>query len=135
MKVIKLLLALSIFINFSCSGSLVEELEDQTLVGQWKLAKVCYSYGATTCDEEEMWDAEEDEILNFNEDGSFSFNKEGEICSGSFLREREFDVKLSASSGNCSFDETIFWLSKLELNEMIFSPRCTEYCSHLYTRI
>lgn len=108
--------------------------EEPTLVGTWKLSKLCFSNGASSCNEEDMWDAEEEEILTFTEDGSFSFNKEGEICSGTYLREGEMDVNLTATGGNCNFDETTFWLTKLELDEMIFSPRCIEGCPHLYVR-
>lgn len=135
MKIIKLVIAFLFLISYSCSKSMENEMEDQsTLVGQWKLEKVCYSYGAGSCDEEDMWDAEEDEILTFAEDGSFSFNKEGEICTGIYFREDDYNVKLTASGGNCSFDKTIFSLRKLEINEMIFSPKCTEHCAHLYVR-
>ena len=108
--------------------------EEITMVGTWKLSKLCFSNGASSCDLEDMWDAEHEEIITFTEDGSFTFNNEGDICAGSYARSGESDVELTAESGNCNFDETVFWLSSLTANEMIFSPRCIEGCPHLYTR-
>lgn len=113
--------------------------EEPTLIGTWKLSKLCFSNGASSCNVEDMWDADTNEVLTFTEDGNFTFDIEGSICSGTYsMTEQEGvviqDVNLIATGGDCSFDETIFWLSKLTIDEMILSPRCIEGCPHLYVR-
>jgi len=108
--------------------------EEVTMVGSWKLSKLCFSNGASSCNPSDMWDADYEEILTFTSQNEFTFNNEGEICSGTYTRVGEMDVELTAESGNCNFDETVFWLSSLTATEMIFSPRCIEGCPHLYTR-
>ena len=114
--------------------------EEITMVGHWKLEKLCFSTGASSCSEEDMWNADTDEVLTFREDGTFTFDIEGEICEGNYEivaleAETISNVNLNSTVGNCNFTETIFWLGRLTYDEMIFSPRCIEGCPHLYKRI
>jgi len=108
--------------------------EEATMVGTWKLSKLCFSNGASSCNLEDLRDADYEETITFTSDSKFTFDREGEICSGSFNHVDEMDVELTSESGNCNFDETVFWLSSLTATEMIFSPRCIEGCPHLYIR-
>lgn len=108
--------------------------EEITMVGTWKLSKLCFSNGASACEFEDMWDAEHEETITFTEQNEFTFNNEGVICSGYYARFGEIDVELTAESGDCSFDETVYFLTSLTSSEMIFSPRCIEGCPHLYIR-
>jgi len=108
--------------------------QEVTMIGTWKLSKLCFSNGASSCDLDDLRDADYEEIITFSGDGSFTFNNEGDICSGQYSRSGEIDVDLIAESGNCNFDETVFWLTSLTDTEMIFSPRCIEGCPHLYIR-
>lgn len=116
-----------------------ESTIDGTIVGTWKLSKLCFSDGASSCNEDDLWDAETNEILTFTEDGNFTFDIEGAICNGTYSINEQGetviqDVNLIRTSGDCSFEETIYWLSKLSATEMILSPRCIEGCPHLYLR-
>lgn len=113
--------------------------EEPTLVGTWKLSKLCFSNGASSCNEEDMWDATTNEVLSFTEDGNFTFDIDGTICNGTYvIIEQEGvevqNVDLVATGGDCSFDKATFWLGQLTVNEMLFSPRCFEGCPHLYVR-
>ena len=108
--------------------------EEATMVGTWKLSKLCFSNGASSCDLDDMWDAEHEETITFTADNQFTFDKEGDICSGFYARVTDTEVELTAESGNCNFDETVFWLTSVTATEMIFSPRCIEGCPHLYIR-
>lgn len=130
-----LILALGIY---SCSSTecCLPVDQDNLLLGEWRLSKLCFSDGASSCNEEDMWDADFSEIVNFYADGSFSFDKDGDVCSGQFEYDGEMDIDLTATDGtNCNFDNTIFWVTRLTESEMIMSPRCIEGCPHLYVRM
>lgn len=108
--------------------------EEPTIVGTWTLTKLCFSNGASSCNEEDMWDADFSETLTFTEDGNLTINRDGDLCSATYaVRENRF-VDLVATSGNCNFDNTTFFLGKVTSEELLFSPQCIEGCPHLYIR-
>lgn len=104
------------------------------ILGTWKLDKLCFSNGASSCNEEDMWDAEINQVITFNENGEFTFDTDGEICSGTYDIDTDLFVNLIASAGSCTFEETIYILELRSVNEIMFSPRCIEGCPHLYVR-
>jgi len=107
------------------------------LIGTWKLDKLCYSDGASSCNEEDMWDAEISQIITFFESGEFTFNINGEICSGTYLNKTNDIndvVTLNATLGNCNFESASYFLELRAVNEIMFSPQCIEGCPHLYVR-
>ena len=107
--------------------------EETTMTGTWKLSKLCFSNGASACNEEDMWDADIEQTLTFTET-EFTFDTEGDICNGSYIRVGETNVELTSTSGSCNFDASTYILSRLSANEMIFSPLCIEGCPHLYIK-
>jgi hypothetical protein len=107
---------------------------DITMVGTWKLSKLCFSNGASSCNSEDLWDADYEETITFTTGGEYRIDNEGVICAGDYEREGELNVNLTARSGDCNFKETTRLITKLTETEMIFSPRCIEGCPYLYVR-
>lgn len=106
---------------------------EPTMEGTWKLDKLCFSNGASSCNEEDMWDADTDQFLTFT-DSEFTFDIDGEICTGTYVRDGETMVQATFTGGDCTNEERSYILTRLTATEMIFSPLCIEGCPHLYIR-
>jgi len=134
MRSILILLLISLSIS-SCEENACCNAEGEaTIVGSWKLSKLCFSDGSSTCTTATLWDADREETISFTAQREFTFNREGVICNGNYERVGEIDVNLVATSGECNFDETTFLITRLTDSELIFSPLCAEGCPHLYVR-
>lgn len=107
--------------------------EEVSVIGTWKLSKLCFSNGASSCNEEDMWDADQDARITFT-DTEFTFDTEGVICSGTYVVSNDTNVELTATGGDCSFETNSYFLGRLTATEMMFSPLCIEGCPHLYIR-
>ncbi len=135
MRYILLTLALSLALVSCDETECCINLEGEiTMVGTWKLSKLCFSNGASSCNSEDLWDADYEETITFTAQGEYSFDTEGVICNGTYERVGDLDVNLTATSGDCNFEETTRLVTRLTESEMIFSPQCIEGCPYLYVR-
>lgn len=138
MKVYKLIILCLIIISFSACDS--EECcvnppeSEATLIGEWRLDKLCFSNGASTCNEGDLWEPDYSECVTFTED-TFLFDRDGEICSGTYvMTEWGFDMTPDASSA-CIFENAISYnIIELLVDKLTMSPFCTEGCPHVYVR-
>lgn len=104
-----------------------------TLLGDWQLDKLCFSNGASTCNEDDLWDPDYSESVTFTAD-TYSFDRDGEICAGSYeLTGLGFDMTADPNS-SCVFEDSQYIIIELTKDKLTMSPQCIEGCPHVYVR-
>lgn len=129
----RIILLLFISICFSyCSDPVEQEV---TLVGQWKLDKVCFSNGASSCDKENLQDAGSDEVFTFNADGTLSLRTGNTECSGTYEFDSNEILSLNSEDTSCNFSNTTYRVFDLLANSVTINPPCREACIKTYVRL
>jgi len=116
----------------SCSKS---EEQKITLIGQWELNEICFSDGASRCDEGEIKAPDFKETMTFSSDGSVVIIRDGSECIGSFTYDNKEELIMKADDANCNFDNAIFRVFDLTTNSVTINPPCREACVKRYVRI
>lgn len=136
MKVHLLILTLLVIGFISCGDDdicCVTPPEIVTLVGDWKLDKLCFSNGASSCNEEDLWEPDYSECVTFTED-TFSFDRDGVMCIGNYvLTDMGFTMKAESRS-ECVFETIDYIIIEHTFDKLTMSPLCIEGCPHVYVR-
>ena len=130
MQRIILLLLIATCFTF-CSES---EEQAITLVGTWKLDKVCYSDGASTCSNDNLEDAGSDEVFTFNADGSLNLRTGNTECSGTYEYNGMEMLILNSDNASCNFSNATYRVLNLLANSVTINPPCREACIKTYVR-
>lgn len=131
------MLRLITFILLSICFTYCSESEEQeiTLVGTWKLDKVCYSDGASTCSNEMLQDAGSDEVFTFNSDGSLNLRTGNTECSGTYEYDGKEILILNSDNASCNFSNATYRVFDLMANTVTINPPCREACIKTYVRL
>ena len=136
MKSIKQLVLFSLLALCSCSESMSGENEEQiSLIGQWKLEKVCYSDGASSCGEDKLQIVLFNEVFTFNEDMTMNLVTDNTTCRGTYTYDNKEMLDLNSKDGNCNFSNTTYRVFDLTANSVTINPPCREACIKTYVRI
>jgi len=128
----RLIIFIFISICFTfCSESEVQEI---TLVGSWKLDKVCYSDGASSCSNDKLQDAGSDEVFTFNADGSLNLRTGNTECNGTYEYDGVEILMLNSDNASCNFSNATYRVYDLMANSVTINPPCREACIKTYLR-
>jgi len=109
--------------------------EPITLVGKWKLEKVCYSDGASSCDNDKLQLVLFDEVFTFNDDGTMKLFTEDVTCRGEYTYDGKEMLDLYSEQGGCNFSNTTYRVFNLTANTVTINPPCREACIKTYIRV
>lgn len=116
----------------SCSDSEPQEI---TLIGQWELNEICFSDGASSCNEEEIKSPDFEETITFNADGRFLIIRDGSECKGAFTYDGRQELVMEADNNICNFDSVAFRVFDLAATSVEINPPCREACVKRYVRL
>jgi len=116
----------------NCSAPEEQEI---TLVGQWRLDKVCFSDGASVCSNELLVEASFDEVFTFNADGTMNLTTGNTACRGTYEYDGLEDLILNSDNASCNFSNATHKVFNLEANSVTINPPCREACIKSYVRI
>lgn len=119
--------------NDDCCVTPPESEVEITLIGEWRLDKLCFSDGASTCNEDDLWEPDYTECVTFTAD-TFSFDRDGELCTGTYtITDFGFSMTADATS-TCIFESIDYQILDHKVDRIVMSPFCTEGCPHVYVR-
>ena len=140
-KYISISLLLTIVL-FACNDNEIVEVDESTIIGEWKLTETSFSIGGP---EQITNDIENGVVFVFSEDNNFTSTRFEECSTGEYafnIEENELILNYNCSDFSSSFEnengEIIYGVRFNNSNEFSLSPRtgaiCTEGCSSIYTR-
>ncbi len=124
-----------IFISICLTFCSKTEEQDITLVGMWRLDKVCYSDGASNCDNDSLEDPGSDEVFIFRADGTMRLTTGNTSCDGAYEYDGKEILDLNSDNTSCNFSNTTYRVFDLQANSVTINPPCREACIKAYVRI
>ena len=111
------------------------EEQEITLTGKWKLDKVCYSDGASTCSNDLLQDAGSEEVFTFSTDGTMNLVTGNTECAGTYEFDGTSSLVLNSDNASCNFSNATYRVFDLLSNSVTINPPCREACIKTYIRI